>query len=92
DGKAVRTIDLGSRAAGDASFTWDGKDSSGTVVPVGTYTFKASAPIDGAATDLATYLPATVNSVTISQTGGELMLNLSGKGTVALSKVQTIGI
>ncbi|WP_282357642.1 flagellar hook assembly protein FlgD [Pseudomonas sp. PS01303] len=92
DGKAVRTIDLGSRAAGDASFTWDGKDSSGTVVPVGTYTFKASAPINGAATDLATYLPATVNSVTISQTGGELMLNLAGKGTVALSKVQTIGI
>ena len=92
DGKAVRTIDLGSRAAGDASFTWDGKDTAGTVVPVGTYTFKANAPINGTATDLATYLPATVNSVTISQTGGELMLNLAGKGTVALSKVQTIGI
>ena len=91
-GKTVRTIDLGSRAAGPASFTWDGKDSSGTLVPVGTYTFKANASINGTATDLATYLPATVNSVTISQTGGELMLNLSGKGTVALSKVQTIGI
>ena len=58
----------------------------------GTYTVKASASINGTATDLATYLPATVTSVTISQTGGELMLNLSGKGTVALSKVQTIGI
>ena len=43
-------------------------------------------------TALATYLPATVNSVTISQTGGELMLNLAGVGTVALSKVQTIGM
>jgi flagellar basal-body rod modification protein FlgD len=31
-------------------------------------------------------------TVTISQTGGELMLNLAGKGSVALSKVQTIGI
>ncbi|WP_025112932.1 flagellar hook assembly protein FlgD [Pseudomonas sp. H1h] len=91
-GATVRTIDLGSRAAGSASFTWDGKDSSGNLVPVGTYTFKANAPINGTATDLATYLPATVNSVTISQTGGELMLNLSGKGSVALSKVQTIGI
>ncbi|MGF6113871.1 flagellar hook assembly protein FlgD [Pseudomonas sp. ADAK2] len=92
DGKAIRTIDLGSRAAGSASFTWDGKDSSGAVVPVGTYTVKASAPVDGKATDLAVYLPATVNSVTLSQTGGELMLNLAGLGSVALSKVQTIGI
>jgi flagellar basal-body rod modification protein FlgD len=39
-----------------------------------------------------TYLPATVTSVTISQTGGEMMLNLAGMGSVALSKVQTIGI
>ena len=45
-----------------------------------------------ARTSLITYLPATVNSVTISQTGGELMLNLAGMGSVALSKVQTIGI
>ncbi|CAI8709310.1 MULTISPECIES: flagellar hook assembly protein FlgD [Pseudomonas] len=91
-GTVVRTIDLGSRAAGSASFTWDGKDKDGNLVKTGTYTVKANASINGTATDLATYLPATVNSVTISQTGGELMLNLSGKGTVALSKVQTIGI
>jgi hypothetical protein len=39
------------------------------------------------------FLPATVNSVTISQTGGEMMLNLAGgMGSVKLSKVQTIGI
>ena len=91
-GAVVRTIDLGSRAAGSASFTWDGKDKDGNLVKTGTYTVKANASINGTATDMATYLPATVNSVTISQTGGELMLNLSGKGTVALSKVQTIGI
>lgn len=91
-GTAIRTIDLGSRAAGNASFTWDGKDKDGNLVKTGTYTVKANASINGTSTDMATYLPATVTSVTISQTGGELMLNLSGKGTVALSKVQTIGI
>ncbi|MBA5979908.1 MULTISPECIES: flagellar hook assembly protein FlgD [Pseudomonas] len=91
-GTVVRTLDLGSRAAGSASFTWDGKDKDGNLVKTGTYTVKANASINGTSTDMATYLPATVNSVTISQTGGELMLNLSGKGTVALSKVQTIGI
>ena len=91
-GTVIRTLDLGSQSAGNASFIWDGKDSSGAVAPAGTYTFGATATIDSKATSLITYLPATVNSVTISQTGGELMLNLAGLGSVALSKVQTIGI
>ena len=92
EGKVVRTIDMGTQKAGNASFIWDGKDASGAVAAAGTYTFTASATYDGKATSLITYLPATVNSVTISQTGGELMLNLAGLGSVALSKVQTIGI
>ncbi|MFW0759422.1 flagellar hook assembly protein FlgD [Pseudomonas sp. H11T01] len=92
DGKTVKTIDLGSQSAGNATFVWDGTDSSGAKVDPGTYTFKASASIDNTTTDLVTYLPATVNSVTLSQTGGEMMLNLAGLGAVALSKVQTIGL
>ena len=92
DGKAVKTIDLGSQAAGNATFVWDGTNTAGVKVDPGTYTFKASASIDDTATDLVTYLPATVNSVTLSQTGGEMMLNLAGLGAVALSKVQTIGL
>ncbi|MGE8482387.1 MAG: flagellar hook assembly protein FlgD [Pseudomonas sp.] len=91
-GTVIRTLDLGSQSAGNASFIWDGKDSSGAVAPAGTYTFGATSTIDGTNTSLITYLPATVNSVTISQTGGELMLNLAGLGSVALSKVQTIGL
>jgi flagellar basal-body rod modification protein FlgD len=92
DGNAVKTIDLGSQAAGNATFVWDGTNTAGTKVDPGTYTFKASASIDNTATDLVTYLPATVNSVTLSQTGGEMMLNLASLGAVALSKVQTIGL
>jgi flagellar basal-body rod modification protein FlgD len=92
DGKAVRTIDLGSQSAGNASFIWDGKDDAGKTVESGTYSFAATTSIDDQAVALITYLPATVNSVTISQTGGELMLNLAGAGSIALSKVQTIGM
>jgi flagellar basal-body rod modification protein FlgD len=93
DGNAVKTIDMGSQSAGSASFVWDGTKTDGTKADPGNYTFKASTTIDGKATDLVTNLPATVNSVTISQTGGELMLNLAGQSSaVALSKVQTIGI
>lgn len=92
DGKTVRTIDLGSQQTGNASFIWDGKNDAGEVAAAGTYTFAATATYDGKATSLITNLPATVSSVTISQTGGELMLNLAGLGSIALSKVQTIGM
>ncbi|KQV14938.1 MULTISPECIES: flagellar hook assembly protein FlgD [unclassified Pseudomonas] len=92
DGKVVRTIDLASQKTGTSSFIWDGKNDAGEVATAGTYTFGATATYDGKATSLVTYLPATVNSVTISQTGGELMLNLAGAGSIALSKVQTIGM
>jgi len=92
DGTVVRTINLADQKAGNASFTWDGKDDAGKVVESGTYTFAANTTIDGQGVALVTNLPATVNSVTISQTGGELMLNLAGLGSIALSKVQTIGI
>jgi flagellar basal-body rod modification protein FlgD len=92
DGKTVRTIDLGSQSAGNASFIWDGKDDAGKTIESDTYTFAAATTIDDQAVALITHLPATVNSVTISQTGGELMLNLAGLGSVALSKVQTIGM
>ncbi|MHC8304689.1 flagellar hook assembly protein FlgD [Pseudomonas sp. PB3P13] len=92
EGKVIRTIDMGSQTAGNASFIWDGKTDAGEVAPAGTYTFAATANIDNTATSLITNLPATVSSVTISQTGGELMLNLAGLGSIALSKVQTIGM
>lgn len=91
-GDLVRSIDLGSQSAGDASFTWDGKDSDGAVAAAGTYTFKAAATVDGTATAMSTSLPATVTSVTMGTNGGEMALNLAGLGSVALSKVQTIGI
>ncbi|AZC17626.1 flagellar hook assembly protein FlgD [Pseudomonas sp. CMR5c] len=93
DGKTVKTLELGNQKAGNASFVWDGTRADGTKAPPGTYTFKASTTIDGKGTSLVTYLPARVNSVTVSQTGGELMLNLAGiSNPIGLSKIRTIGI
>ncbi|WP_426142160.1 flagellar hook assembly protein FlgD [Pseudomonas sp. DWP3-1-2] len=88
----VDTVDLGTQAAGTTSFTWDGTDSAGAPVASGTYSFVASGSIDGKGTSLATYLPATVNSVTTAAAGGEMTLNLAGGTSIGLSKVQTIGI
>jgi len=90
-GDLVRTVDMGSQKAGSIDFTWDGKDDSGELVGAGTYTVKASASLDGTSTALTTYLPATVNSVTLGQNGGEMSLNLAGIGAVSASSIQTIG-
>lgn len=91
-GNLVKTIDLGTQAAGNTSFTWDGTNDAGEVATAGTYNFVATGSLEGKATSLATNLPATVNSVTTGVNGAEMMLNLAGGQSVALSKVQTIGI
>ena len=92
DGVVVRTIEMGAQKAGNVDFTWDGKNEDGELMPKGNYTFTASTKTDTGTTALTTYLPATVNSVTLSKTGGEVMLNLAGLGSIGMSKVQTIGL
>ncbi|KAA6179890.1 flagellar hook assembly protein FlgD [Pseudomonas marginalis] len=93
DGKLVKTIELGAQSAGKSDFIWDGKNEAGEKLASGTYTFAASTKNDaGDSVALKTSLPATVTSVTLSQTGGEMLLNLSGgMGSIKLSQIQTIG-
>ena len=91
-GEVVRTLDLGEQKAGNASFTWDGKDESGNVLESGNYSFVATAALDGKSSTVATYLPATVSSVTMGSAGTAMTLNLADGSNIALSKVQQIGI
>ncbi len=88
-GSVVKTLSLGEWSAGTVDFIWDGVNDKGDPVESGNYTFVAEALIGGEATALPTFLPATVNSVTLG--GGEMHLNLAGMGRVPLSSVQTIG-
>ncbi|MCQ4259057.1 flagellar hook assembly protein FlgD [Stutzerimonas stutzeri] len=90
-GTAVNRINMGAQEAGNVSFMWDGKDSSGKTLPPGTYRFEAQATYQGETKGLYTMLPANVDSVTLGQNGGELQLNLAGVGSIGLSKVQVIG-
>ncbi len=89
-GAAVGRVNMGAQEAGNISFMWDGKDSSGKVLPPGTYRFEAQATYQGETKGLYTLLPANVDSVTLGQNGGELMLNLAGVGSIGLSQVQVI--
>lgn len=88
-GSVVSRINLGEQKAGNVSFIWDGKDSSGNVMKPGTYRFEAQATYGNETKGLYTLLPANVDSVTLG--GNELMLNLAGVGNVPLSQVQVIG-
>lgn len=91
-GSLVKTIALDSQTkGGNVSFTWGGTNASGVAQPSGTYTFKASASLDGKSTALETYLPATVGSVTLGSGTSDMTLNLAGVGSIALSKVINIG-
>ncbi|UVE16394.1 flagellar hook assembly protein FlgD [Pseudomonas sp. LS44] len=90
-GTVVNRVNLGQQEAGNVSFMWDGKDSNGNILPPGTYKFEAQAVYGTETKGLYTMLPANVDSVTLAQNGGELMLNLAGIGSVALSQVQVIG-
>jgi|SRR5690606_15559630 len=90
-GAAVSRINLGQQAPGNVSFMWNCKDASGNTLPPGTYRFEAQASYGKETKGLSTMLPANVDSVTLGQNGGELMLNLAGLGSIALSQVQVIG-
>jgi len=90
-GTTLNRINLGQQEAGNVSFMWDGKDSSGNLMPPGTYRFEAQATYGDVSKGLQTSLPANVDSVSLGQNGGELMLNLAGLGSIGLSQVQVIG-
>lgn len=71
---------------GSINFEWDGLMDNGEAAAPGLYQVLSSAEIDGQSYSMTTYTNANVNSVTIAN-GGEVWLNLAGKGSVALSEV-----
>ncbi len=89
-GQNVRQINLGSHTAGITRFTWDGLDNSGNPVPGGIYTIEAAASVDGDVVAQPVLVNAKVDSVTLSKSGGEPLLNLNGLGTVSISDVREI--
>src|SRR5690606_34443268 len=80
-GELLDTIDVGSAKAGDLAVRWNGKyvEVNGKILdwqssheeglPEGIYKFSATTTVDGKATELATYLSANVNSVTVGANG-----------------------
>ncbi|MEZ0261942.1 MAG: flagellar hook assembly protein FlgD [Alphaproteobacteria bacterium] len=64
--------------AGRHNFTWDGKDSSGNLVPAGKYEIRVGAQTStDAALNVTTFVPGHVNGLESAE-DGSLMLNVDG--------------
>jgi flagellar basal-body rod modification protein FlgD len=85
---SVVTTKSTSLAAGAQTYTWDGKDASGTLQSSGTYTIAISGTdASGQAVTVSTDVSGTVSAVDVSGTAPVLTVN----GTsVPLSSVKTI--
>lgn len=87
-GALVRTLDLGTQAAGLASFSWDGKDAGGSACPAGSYSISAQVGNASGSAAATVDVAATVQSVSLGSDG--LSLQLYGLGSVAFSDVRQI--
>ncbi len=89
-GQLVKTISMGTQAAGEINFTWDGTDNSGNEMPAGGYQVQATVDDGNKQTAQEVLLSSKVESVTIGQDGQDLKLNFEGSGSIYLSEVQEI--
>jgi flagellar basal-body rod modification protein FlgD len=87
-GAVVRTIDLGSQAAGSVHFEWDGTDATGDRAPAGDYSLSCNIVVDGASEAVQISTSAAVQSVTLA--GADILLNLAGGSQIPFSQVTEI--
>lgn len=89
-GNVVKSAALGSCTAGDNSFLWDGRDSSGALLPAGAYRFAISASsANGSSVAATTYTTGRVDGVNLSGSTPQLTI---GDTSVALSDVISMGV
>ncbi|OZG73859.1 flagellar biosynthesis protein FlgD [Hahella sp. CCB-MM4] len=88
-GELVKKMDMGQQVAGDVPFSWDGTNSKGETLPAGKYEIVAEARYGGETEEVASYLAANVDSVSIGTTGS-VVLNLADMGSVGINDVKQI--
>lgn len=89
-GEVVREYSSTGDVSGNVPFTWDGKDSNGTVAASGTYKVKANGLVNGVSQDLTAQLYGQVESVTLGNTTKPTTVALQGLGSYQLSQLLEI--
>lgn len=88
-GQMVRSLELGSQAAGDIQYQWDGLRDDGTYAPPGTYLITAEAEFNGVNEAVEALVVNRVDGVTLGN-AGSLMLDLAGVGPLDFKQVKQI--
>lgn len=86
----VRQIELDSIVSDDFSFAWDGTDKNGARLEAGQYTFDVTGRVGENVESLRTSMYANVNSVSIVNTNGDMLLNLHGLGQISSNSIQQV--
>jgi len=87
-GQVVRNMSLGAQSAGLVSFSWDGKNDQGQVVPDGNYSTQITASSAGTSVQATPLAVAPVSSVSLN--GGTVSVNASGIGQLGLGQILQI--
>lgn len=84
----VAKVNLGKMDAGSTMFSWDGKNTAGTTMGDGTYTFQVDATLAGQKVDATALAVGQVDSVLMSSTGASL--SVPGMGLVPMTEVRQV--
>jgi len=89
NGKHIRTLQIGSQAAGDLTFTWDGADDNGQRAAAGSYKLQASAfDSSNQAVSIDLTGSGVVSGVTYDGTASRLTINNSSVNMSDVTSIQ----
>jgi len=86
-GQVIQTVPVGNVDAGEFTFSWDGQMSNGERAPQGAYRFRIYGLVEGEQSELQAMTYRKVDSVTLAGAGGNILLNLNGGSSMALTEV-----
>lgn len=89
-GAVVAVRDLGNVGDAETPYSWDGTDNNGNPLPAGLYSVAIEGNAGGNNEALETNVYSRVNSVSIVDNQGGMMLNLNGIGQIDSTKIQEV--
>ncbi|MEE2731415.1 MAG: flagellar hook assembly protein FlgD [Pseudomonadota bacterium] len=89
-GQVVANRDLGNIGSAETPFSWDGTNNVGEALPEGLYSISIEGTLSGENEALVTSIYSRVNSVSIVDNQGGMLLNLNGIGQVESTEIQEV--
>ena len=86
-GQLLKTVSLGQQPAGLARFSWDGTNAAGESVDAGHYRLQARVIRGNEVESTPMAIESTIESVTLGQFGQEMLLNVTGGGSLSLAQI-----